>query len=556
MLEDLQVDSVVPHPERPYEWVIATATFAVDPQASANRRIVDLELGPSDNGVVRFNSDVRLLRPLRNGAGKALVVVPNRGLMGGLPFSFDTPLFQDQSEPPAAGDGFLLDRGWTIAWCGWQWDVQRDQGWLGLEAPTAKVEPGWMRVEFRPDVDQADHALSDSSIFFRFTEYPTADPDDPDAVLTVRSSPMGPKQVVPRHNWRFVDSTAVALDGGFRAFHWYELIYRSAYAPVVGTGLLALRDFGAFLRHDHGHVFAYGVSQCGRVLRHLLYEGLNVDENGQQVFDAMFSHVASARRGEFNMRYGQPGLTHPMTPAYGPPYDSASLLERQRAIGGVPKVMFTNTSWEYWRGDGALVHQDAETGADLPEDPDARVHMLTGADHYGDVFIKDTMPVANPVHHLEVKPILRALFAQLDAWVCDGLEPEPSCVPALLTTRLPPGRKCSARSTMAPSPTQTTCRGPLRSIQRLPAGRWRWATRWSPSCQRWTSTETRSPGYASLPLPFRSSLTRDGTRASPSKVFPTCCWSSWEAGCRSSQDLSYLTAPRTKPTPDRLQGRS
>lgn len=68
---------------------------------------------------------------------------------------------------------------------------------------------------------------------------------------------------------------------------------------------------------------------------------------------------------------------------HGPPYDTTSPLTRQRVRGGVPKVLLTNSSWEYRRGDGALVHQDPVTGADLPEDTDARVHLISGTDHLG-----------------------------------------------------------------------------------------------------------------------------------------------------------------------------
>jgi Alpha/beta hydrolase domain len=431
VLESLDVHEVTTYAERPYEWVSATASFAVNPLAEANSRIVDLDLVPRDHdGAVRFHADVRLLRP-NGGARRALMVVPNRGMVGSLPFSLDTPMFGDPSQAPEAGDGFLLDRGWAIAWCGWQWDVRRDEGWLGLEAPLADVGPGELRIEFRPDVDQPDHALSDSSPFFGFADYPTTDLDDAEATLCVRTTPLGANVVVPRDQWRFRDPVTVELDGGFRAFHFYELVYRSSLAPVVGVGLLAMRDFASHIRDDHDHLFAFGVSQSGRFLRQLLHDGLNVDENGQQVFDGVFSHIASARRGEFNQRHGQPSLTHPLNPGYGPPYDTTSLLERQRAIGGVPKLLLTNSAWEYWRGDGALVHQDAITGADLPEDSDARVHLLAGTDHFGSFPIKDTLPVANPVHHLDVSPVLRALFVQLEEWVCAGVEPSPSAVPRL-----------------------------------------------------------------------------------------------------------------------------
>lgn len=432
MLDTLNIRSTEPYEDLPYEWVTATADFSVDPDAAANARIADLDQAPRGaDGRVRFDSDIRLLRPTTGGNGRVLLAVPNRGMTMGLPFDGQpTAMSFDPAAVPPAGDAFLLRRGWTIAWCGWQWDVIRASGALGLTAPVAEVEPGWMRVEFRPDVDQPRHALSDTGPLARFTDYPTADMHDPEATLRVRTSPMGPAEILPRSAWRFTSATSFEVDGGFRAFHWYELVYRSAFAPVVGTGLLALRDFGAHLRREHEYVFAAGVSQCGRALRQLLFEGLNVDETGTQVFDGVFSQVASARRGEFNQRYGQPGLTHPLTPAYGAPLDTTALLARQRALGGTPKIMFVNSSWEYWRGDAALIHQDAHTGDDLPEDPDARAHLISGTDHIGrSPELKKLMPVANPGTDVDPALVLRALFVQLEEWVCDGREPEPSQVP-------------------------------------------------------------------------------------------------------------------------------
>jgi hypothetical protein len=106
------------------------------------------------------------------------------------------------------------------------------------------------------------------------------------------------------------------------------------------------------------------------------------------------------------------------------------LLERQRSRGGVPRIILTNSAWEYWRGDAALVHQDAVTGADLPDDPDVRVHLVSGTDHIGAApEIKATIPLRNPPHQLDPTPIHRALFAQVEAWALDGVDPEPSMVP-------------------------------------------------------------------------------------------------------------------------------
>ena len=50
-----------------------------------------------------------------------------------------------EAEPTYAidpGDGLLLRRGWTLVWCGWQWDVIRSEALMGLEAPEAVDDGG------------------------------------------------------------------------------------------------------------------------------------------------------------------------------------------------------------------------------------------------------------------------------------------------------------------------------------------------------------------------------------------------------------------------------
>ena len=169
----------------------------------------------------------------------------------------------------------------------------------------------------------------------------------------------------------------------------------------------------------------------GPLLAPVPFEGrVNVDEDDRKVFDGVFSHIASARRGEFNMRFGQPSLTHPLTPGYGPPYDTTSLLARQRELGAVPKDLLHQQRVE---DTGAVMahscSQDADTGEDLPEDPDARTYLISGTDHIRAAPIKEMFPVANPVHVLDPTPVLRSLLVQLEQWVCDDAEPPPSQVP-------------------------------------------------------------------------------------------------------------------------------
>jgi Alpha/beta hydrolase domain len=277
-----------------------------------------------------------------------------------------------------------------------------------------------------PEIDSLPGAES----LFKFTDYPTVDVDDVDAVLSVRTSPDAERTIIARDAWRFTDDTHVALDGGFKAFHWYELVYRTSRGPVAGCGLLAIRDVVSHLRADGiDHTFAYGVSQAGRLLRQFLSDGLNVDESGMRVFDGVYADFASAARGEFNHRFAQPSVAQVNGFGTLAPFAHADLLAAQRELGGVPKTIFTNSASEYWHGDGALLHVDPYTGKDLPEDPDVRAYLIAGADHFGSSKIKEALPAANPVHRLDVTPVNRALLVALEKWVCDGVEPPASRVP-------------------------------------------------------------------------------------------------------------------------------
>lgn len=427
MMRGLRVDKVEDVPRRPdYEWVRATAELAVDPGHPANGRVIDLDLVPTDEaGLVTFDADVRILRPTSAGNGQLLCVVPNRGLLMGVPFSLDVPPEALLDEPPHVGDGHLLDRGWTILWCGWQWDVVDG---LGLRAPVVDVGAGWNRAEWRLDVPAPELPLSDAGLF-AFTPYPTADVEDQEAVLSVRTSPGGAASTLPRSQWRFSDENHVTLEGGFQPFHWYELVYRTRHCPVTGTGLLAVRDVAAGIGAAFENRFAYGVSQSGRFLRQLLWEGMNLDESGRQVFEGVFTHIASSRRGEFNHRYARPSYTH--TPGFTnlSPFTTSDVLQRQRGLGGVPKVIETNTSWEYWRGDGALLHVDAMDETDVADDDSVRSYLLAGHDHLGGTAYKLTLPAQNPVHLLDAQPVLRALFLALEQWVVADVPPPPNRLP-------------------------------------------------------------------------------------------------------------------------------
>ena len=96
----------------------------------------------------------------------------------------------------------------------------------------------------------------------------------------------------------------------------------------------------------------------------------------------------------------------------------------------MPKLVLTNSSWEYWRGDGALVHQDPVTGADLPEDPDARSYLISGTDHIGPtVEMKRSSRWATRRTTSTRSWSCEPCSCSSRQWVVDGIEPAPSAVP-------------------------------------------------------------------------------------------------------------------------------
>ena len=153
-------------------------------------------------------------------------------------------------------------------------------------------------------------------------------------------------------------STAVFAPGKI-----YEVIYKAKDPVVAGLGFAAIRDTVSYLKNDQKSVkraLGFGVSQSGRFLREYLYEGFNADEKNRLVFDGVWAHVAGAGRGEtFNMPFAQPSRDgHPflnvLYPVDIPPFTDDGLLERTRQEGAVPKIFFSNGSYEYW-GRGASV---------------------------------------------------------------------------------------------------------------------------------------------------------------------------------------------------------
>lgn len=241
-----------------YEMISGILRFAVDPEHPRNAGITDLELAPRDTeGRVHFDADLLVMQPTdkSKGNGRILLDVPNRGRKLVLRM-FNGASETETETGPDVGNGFLMRQGYTLAWCGWQYDIPPGPGQLGLRAPEAPQNGVRLRgkVSVELQSNQTVHSLMLSDRGHR--PLSAADLEEPGATLTVRDTLFGERRLIARDRWRFAreengsaapDPNYVYLSDGFEAGKIYVAIYTTEGAPVAGVGLLAVRDAIAFL---------------------------------------------------------------------------------------------------------------------------------------------------------------------------------------------------------------------------------------------------------------------------------------------------------------------
>jgi hypothetical protein len=459
-----------------YERVTGRVYFSLPAANPHNLRIVDLGNAVNlKNGEVEFSADFIAVRPkdARKGNGSMLLEVPNRGnsrilavVDGG-----DWDLAND------AGDAWLLRNGFTIVSLGWQWDAD-GAGALRFFAPVAKENgksiSGLLRGDLMPSKVMAEIPLGHlTQGKIGGVEYPVAAPGDPRNTLTVRDSRDGQRNVIPRNQWQFAHTMGgklspsnryIRLNGGFQPGKIYEYVYVVADPVVAGGGFAAIRDFASYAKHapdaitPANRVYGEGISQNGRFLRDFLYEGFNADEDGRIALDGVLAHVAGAGRGSFNYRFAQPSRDAQPTSSIFFPTDvfpftdqpekdpvtgeNGGLLDRAVADNVMPKIFFSNTSYEYWGRAAALIHVSADGKHDAPISGSVRIYHFTGLQHFSGPFPPEKgegdLLGQEPESPLPIKYFWRAMIFNMDAWVRSNTLPPASNYPKLADGTLVP----------------------------------------------------------------------------------------------------------------------
>lgn len=472
----------------PYERLSGRVLFAIDPEDPANQGIVDLKNAPRNAlGLVEYSADFYMLKPaeLARGNRRLIYDVNNRGNLRILQFFNDAVHSNAPSRAEHAGNGFLMRRGYTIVWSGWQGDLLPGDGRLTMALPVATDNgqeiTGLVRTELVADgagvrcfpLGGNDYTMS----------YEAASLDTSAATLTRREYEGDRRQPIAPSEWQFarLDESGKAipsaahcyLPAGFRPGWIYELIYTARDPLVLGLGFTGVRDLVSFLLHAEADedgtanplrhngagiekAYAWGRSQSGRFLREFVYRGFNQDIQGRRVFDAVWPHVSGSGRVMLNYRFAQPGRYPRQHQDHLYPSDqfpfayhfiadpltskTDGILKRPDTD---PLVVHTQTSAEYWERRGSLVHTDS-LGNDLGEHARARVYLFASSQHNADPLGGPQQGHRHLSNPLNTTPLLRALLDGLDAWATSGAPPPASRVPTRADETLVPAEVTQA----------------------------------------------------------------------------------------------------------------
>jgi hypothetical protein len=476
-----------------YEKLTGRAWFEADPALERNAAVVDIDRAPRNGrGAVEFSADMVILKPvdMAKSAATLFFEVNNRGRKISFGRMHDTASDANMNDPMAArdfGNGFLMKRGYVLAWVGWGADIAPGDNRLTVDFPVADENGKPVAERILTEFSDRNFnggkptslPLSGSAAFKSF---PAVSTDRKQAqaelYLTASDSPRPSGPGIPRgepasdDEWAFADCPDgwpgkpsvehICLKSGFRNDRNYHLLYRASDSPVMGLGYLTSRDFVSFLKNDEkdgagnpNPVFGIrttlcqGISSSAMYLRDFLYHGFNVDEKDRRVCDGMHIHVAGVQKLFLNYRFAQPNA---FTQQHRERFVPDTNFPRQYAVrinpvtntpDGIlkrpltdPKIIHTDTSNEYWQFRASLTGASEGGTMDFNESSRVRRYLLSSLQHgsfkpdaaHRGIGNRQCEHLSNPVHP---GPLLRALVVALDDWVKKNTAPPATSVPRI-----------------------------------------------------------------------------------------------------------------------------
>jgi len=456
-----------------YELVRAVAHYSVDPAQPVNAGLVNIQKAPRDEqGRVAFDADVLILKPtdMAKGNGRMLYEMVNRGrplsigLLNRVAPGAGRGSF---GAAPEAGDGFLMDAGFTIVMSGWQAEyplkdappmsvalgsrLPRPSSSTALSArlPTAVDVSSMTREQF--------FDVGAGRTFIGYLTYPAADVSEK-GTLTMRERDADPAVSPASLAWRYLDPWRIEVTkpAGTSAGALFELVYRAKDPVVYGLGLASMRDLVSYLRYSDAEanplrsaikkVIGLGASQTGRTLKELVSE-FNEDESGRIVLDGANIVISGAGRNSVNSAFARPGLKDAQHTSWGLRGDefpfsypvtrddlsgrTDGVIRRCSATRTCPRIIHIDSENELWHG-GTLTYVDT-SGRDLTMPENVRVFVFAGTEHTSTPRAGMSPPfcAAPAPAMIDWSVFARALFTALDRWVTNDEAPPASRYPTV-----------------------------------------------------------------------------------------------------------------------------
>jgi alpha/beta hydrolase family protein len=441
-----------------YEKLRGKAYGELDPADPRNAVITDLGRAPRNaRGKVEYSMDIFILKPidLAKSNHKVILDFNNRGEMRIAQLN-DAPLSNNPTTAAHAGNGFVMNLGYSVVGNGWDFGASSDDDGMTISVPIATnpdgssiTGPSYEYIVF-DDAKSVRYALT----------YPAATTDKSKATLTARARLDDQPTPVPASNWEYVDEKTIRLlpaGTPFKQSYIYEFTYTAKDPVVAAVGLAATRDFMSFLRHaakdasgtpnplagDVRYTFTFSISQPTRALNDFVALGFNEDEKHGRVIDGMLKWTGGGSGNQINYRFAQTGRTernrqNHLYPEGVFPFAYQVLTDhlsgrtggrsaRCTASNTCPKAFDGNSSNEYWVKAGSLLHTDTR-GNDLPDPENVRFFLISGLSH-GVGNVNSMGSCQQPLNPTSPFPALRALLVALDQWVTKGTPPPDSRVP-------------------------------------------------------------------------------------------------------------------------------
>jgi len=478
-----------------YEKIVGKAFGEVNPHDRQNRVIVDIEFAPTNaRGNVEYAFNFYILKPidLSRGADKMMYEPPNRGgktwaALGRVSGGGDDP--GSITDPAVLANAFLMPRGYTLVWSGWEDMGTLDTFNASANFPIAKFAPTAANPTGTITGPSYEYIVVGNAAASVALSYAAANLDKTQATLTHRVHLNDAPQIVPASGWNYnAAGTAISLVGSsFIANDIYEFAYTARDPKPAGLGFAAVRDWMEFLRYERRddfnnpnplarhvkRVYTEILSQPGRMLNDFRNLGFNETESGRKAFDGHMQWIAAGNGINMNYRFSQSGRTErnrqnhlyiegrfpfanvrafdPITRQSDSRY--ASCEKTDTCPFGV-EIYSAN---EYWVKAASLLHTDPTGSRDLPDSQYTRNYLISSHQHGTGNAGTDANPNRGACQQrgnpLNSAPIQRALFIALDDWATNNRKPPDSEVPRLKDgTLVPPLPQSGMGFPMIPSP--------------------------------------------------------------------------------------------------------